>query len=58
MLGTGPRPTTDSPASTGQRALLASELAARSEPAPEASAARTAAAPGRRRLGLGATHTR
>lgn len=53
-LGTGPRPSTDTPAAAGPRARLAAELA---EVAPAAEATgpadRSAAAPGQRRLGSG-----
>ncbi|MFI6006814.1 hypothetical protein ACIA98_41890 [Streptomyces sp. NPDC051366] len=53
-LGTGPRPATDTPATAGPRARLAAEVA---EVAPATSATghaeRSAAAPGRRRLGPG-----
>ncbi|MFJ6941180.1 hypothetical protein [Streptomyces sp. NPDC101132] len=58
LLGTGPRPVTDSPAPPLPRARLAAELAP-SAPAAEADgpAARSAAESGRRRLGHGAADT-
>ncbi|MFF1344304.1 hypothetical protein ACFVYT_42040 [Streptomyces sp. NPDC058290] len=53
-LGTGPRPATDTPATPDPRARLAAELA-EVAPATEATGhpERSAAAPGRRRLGPG-----
>ncbi|MFE9222391.1 hypothetical protein ACFYN3_39595 [Streptomyces lavendulae] len=53
-LGTGPRPATTTPATSGSRARLAAELA-EVVPAAEATgrAEQSAAAPGRRPLGPG-----